>query len=274
MYSPRKRYRYDGSPTSIPYRGQKRWHMVFGLVFGVATVTWVFSGLLSMEPFDLRRDGAPVEPTSGVVRIPQAFGGRMQFGSFAGKDPRQALEQVANLQVKELEFTSIVGEPVYLATISGGASRIIPVDGDPIAELDHQAIIDLVTRAAGPELAEARVINQYDAYYLDRRRERPLPVILARLNDANLTRFYINPRNGRIAGGYQSGDWIERWAYHALHSFDFPWLYNYRPAWDIVVIAFMLGGTALCVTSLVLAWRVLGRTLRRRAAMDVLTDVT
>jgi hypothetical protein len=85
MYSPRKRYRYDGSPTSIPYRGQKRWHMVFGLVFGVATVTWVFSGLLSMEPFDLRRDGAPVEPTSGVVRIPQAFGGRMQFGSFAGK---------------------------------------------------------------------------------------------------------------------------------------------------------------------------------------------
>jgi hypothetical protein len=34
----------------------------------------------------------------------------------------------------------------------------------------------------------------------------------------------------------------------------------------------MAGGTALCVTSLVLAWRVLGRTLRRRVAMDVLTD--
>ena len=272
MYSPRKRYRNDGSPTSIPYRGQKRWHMVLGLVFGVATVTWVFSGLLSMEPFELRREGAPVEPTSGVVRIPQAFRGRMQFGSFAGKDPRQALEQVANLPVKELEFTSIVGEPVYLATLSGGASRIIPVEGDPIAELDHEAIIDLVKRAAGPELAEARVMNQYDAYYLDRRRERPLPVILARLNDANQTRFYINPRNGRIAAGYQSSDWIERWAYHGLHSFDFPWLYNYRPAWDIVVIVFMLGGTALCVTSLVLAWRVLGRTLRRSVAADVLTN--
>ena len=26
MYSPRKRYRYQGAPTSIPYRGQKRWH--------------------------------------------------------------------------------------------------------------------------------------------------------------------------------------------------------------------------------------------------------
>jgi hypothetical protein len=240
----------------------------------MAAVTWVFSGLLSMEPFDLRRPGAAVEPTSGVVRIPQAFRGRTPFGEFVGKDPRQALAQVANLQVKELEFTAIVGVPVYLAALGRGESRIIPVEGDPIAELDHQAIIDLVKRAAGAELAEARVLTQYDAYYLDRRRERPLPVILARLNDADRTRFYINPRNGRIESGYRAGDWIERWAYHGLHSFDFPWLYNYRPAWDIVVITFMVGGTALCVTSLVLAWRVLGRTLRRRAAMDALTDAT
>jgi hypothetical protein len=29
-----------------------------------------------------------------------------------------------------------------------------------------------------------------------------------------------------------------------------------------VVITFMLGGTALCVTSLILAWRVVGRQLR------------
>jgi hypothetical protein len=29
-----------------------------------------------------------------------------------------------------------------------------------------------------------------------------------------------------------------------------------------VVITFMVGGTALCVTSIVLAWRVLGRRLR------------
>jgi hypothetical protein len=33
--------------------------------------------------------------------------------------------------------------------------------------------------------------------------------------------------------------------------------------WDIVVITFMVGGTALCVTSLVLAWRVVGRKLKR-----------
>jgi hypothetical protein len=47
--------------------------------------------------------------------------------------------------------------------------------------------------------------------------------------------------------------------YHGLHSLDFPWLYKYRPLWDIVVITLMLGCTALCVTSLILTWQVLQR---------------
>jgi uncharacterized iron-regulated membrane protein len=35
---------------SIPYAGAMRWHYVTGVVFGVFTLTWAFSGLLSMEP--------------------------------------------------------------------------------------------------------------------------------------------------------------------------------------------------------------------------------
>ena len=34
----------------IPYTGWMRWHYITGLVFGVLALTWVFSGLLSMEP--------------------------------------------------------------------------------------------------------------------------------------------------------------------------------------------------------------------------------
>jgi len=63
-------------------------------------------------------------------------------------------------------------------------------------------------------------------------------------------------------GSYSSRDWVTRWAYHGLHSLDFPWLYNHRPLWDIVVITFMLGGAALSVTSVILAWRVLGMRIR------------
>ena len=102
-------------------------------------------------------------------------------------------------------------------------------------------------------------MDEYDAYYLDRRRERPLPVIYARMNDAVGTRFYVDPRTARVVGNYSQRNWVNRWLYHGLHSLDFPWLYNYRPLWDIVVITLMLGGTALCVTSLVLTYRVLAK---------------
>jgi hypothetical protein len=44
--------------ASIPYRGWMRWHYLFGAVFGVFALTWVFSGLLSMEPFDWTNVGA------------------------------------------------------------------------------------------------------------------------------------------------------------------------------------------------------------------------
>lgn len=268
MYSPRKRYRYAGAATGIPYRGQKRWHTLFGLIFGLGAATWAFSGMLSMDPFPTRTGGqAGGGRRGGGPGIPLALRGRgSEPSAFAAKHPREALAQLAGLGIKELELTSFAGEPVYLATLGRGDTRIIPVTGEPHASFDRQRIVDVVSKAAeaggGVEIS---VLDQYDLYYLDRRRERPLPVILARLNDAGHTRYYIDPKTARVVGTYSSRNWVSRWLYHGLHSLDFPWLYNHRPLWDIVVITFMAGGTALCVTSLILAWRVLGRSLVRQS---------
>jgi len=84
-------------------------------------------------------------------------------------------------------------------------------------------------------------------------------------------RYYIDPKTASVVATYSHRNWVSRNLYNGLHSLNFPWLYNYRPLWDIVVIFFMLGGTGLCVTSLVLAWRVLGRKLKHAQATDVLT---
>ncbi len=273
MYSPSKRYRYDGAPSSIPYRGQKRWHTVLGLLFGVATITYAFSGMLSMDPFpSLTAGGAPAE-RDGPPRpsIPQVLRGRMQLPAFAAKHPGEALRQLAGLPVKELELSSFAGDAVYMATLADGSTRIVPVQGEPQTEFDRARIVDLVTQASGGQV-ETSLLTQYDRYYLDRTRQRPLPVILAQLTDGNRTRYYIDPKTGRVVGGYDAGDWVNRWLYNGLHSLNFPWLYNYRPLWDIVVISLMLGGTALCVTSLILAWRVLGRKLARVLPSRSATD--
>jgi hypothetical protein len=158
---------------------------------------------------------------------------------------------------------------VYIATLGPGNTRVLTLDGQTRSGFDHGRIAAILTRAAAPAgLADLRELTQYDRYYLDRRRHRPLPVILARLNDADQTRYYIDPRTARLAGTYGAHDWVSRWLYHGLHSLDFPWLYDHRPAWDLVMIAFMLGGTALCVTSLILVWRVIGRSASRSFAAN------
>jgi len=87
-------------------------------------------------------------------------------------------------------------------------------------------------------------------------------IVAVQLDDPGHSRYYIDPKSARVVGGYSASNFLDRWLYHGLHSMNLPWLYNYRPAWDIVVAAFMFGGTALSVTSLVLAWQVLGRKLR------------
>jgi hypothetical protein len=191
--------------------------------------------------------------------------GRFDLASYAGRSPAEALAAIPDFGVKQLEFTSFAGQPVYLATGAGGRTRIVPVEGEPMDAFPQDDVIRVVREASGANLAELRVMDEYDAYYLDRRGQRPLPVIYARMNDAVGTRAYVDPKTARVVGSYSARGWVNRWLYHGLHSLDFPWLYKYRPLWDIVVITLMLGGTALCVTSIVLTWRVLARKLAAAA---------
>jgi hypothetical protein len=253
-FSPSARYRDAGKPTRLPYRGYKRQHAILGLAFGLSAATWALSGMLSMDPF-----GPVGGPGGGGRDIEQAMRDPLSMAAFAGRHPRDALAPVASLDVKELELASVGGEPVYLATLAGGSTRILALDGGVRSEFDRQRIDGLITKGAAPgRLAELSALTQYDRYYRDRRRRLPLPVLLARLDDADRTRYYIDPRTARVVGRYSSSEWVGRWLYHGLHSLDFPWLYNHRPAWDLVMIAFMIAGTALSVTSVVLAWRVVG----------------
>ncbi len=112
-------------------------------------------------------------------------------------------------------------------------------------------VLQIVQAAVQPgDIAETRVMTRYDAYYLDRHGNRPLPVLHVKLDDPEHTQLYIDYRSGRVVAQHSDrSSFMTRWLYHGLHSFDFPWLYNHRPAWDIVVLALMGGGLWLCSTS-------------------------
>ena len=258
MWSPSQRYRHNGQPTGVPYTGQKRLHTILGLFFGILAMTWAFSGMLSMEPFEF---AGPATKGGAARSIQQALTGKFDLAGYTSH-PATVLAELG--AVKEIEYASFAGRPVFHAKLASGETRVIPLSGAP------GDLPGIIRAAAGEKnIDEMRVIEQYDRYYLDRAFERPLPVIYVLLKDA--TRLYIDPKTARVVGRYSesTGAWVNRWLYHGLHSLDFPWLYNYRPAWDIVVLSLMLACVWLCWTSVVLSWRVLKRKLgSRRAASE------
>jgi hypothetical protein len=255
LYSPSKRFRFPDGPRSVPYSGQKRWHTILGLFFGLVTCTWAFSGMMSMSPF----------PEMTESRLPSLGaslrGGQFSLAAFAPKRPADAFAQIGReMQVKEIEYAMFDGKPVYLARETPLESRIVPVDGAPMREFGHDRILQLLARDAAPHrFAETRLVTDFEAYYVDRHGQRPLPVLFVRLDDEQGSMYYVDPKTARIVQRYGSESRWNRWLYNGLHSFDLPWLYRRRPAWDIFVMALMLGGTALCVTSLSIAWRRLKR---------------
>jgi hypothetical protein len=253
MLSPRSKYRHQGAPSMVPYSGPKRLHTILGLFFGILTMTWAFSGMMSMEPFEFEGP----KPSPAAQRVQRALaGGRFALDRYA-MHPRDVLAKLP-FAAKELTYTTYLGDPVWQAR-SEDQSQLFAAT--PI-DRSTERVQNVVANAAGEaEIASMEVLTAYDRYYLDRTKERPLPVIALQLKDS--TRLYIDPKTARVTGRYaeSTATWVNRWLYHGLHSLDFPWLYNNRPAWDILVLTLMLACVWLCWTSLQLTWRVLKRTL-------------
>jgi hypothetical protein len=260
IYSPSKYYVPSGRNSSIPYVGPKRWHMILGLIFGPLACTWAFSGMLSMDPFPRLQHG---DSDLGGVQLTKALRGSSgPLLAFNTLPPAGALLRISTkFGARELALVSVMGEPCYLATAAPNQTVVIPVVGQPKAEFNRESIVDAIQRVLSPhKVTEVRLVTQYEAYYLDRHDSLPLPVIFVRLDDAERSMYYIDPKTAQVIESYDSHSRWNRWLYHGLHSINFPCLYRNRPAWDIVVLALMIGGTALCITSLILAWRVVRRT--------------
>jgi PepSY-associated TM region len=269
VFSPAKQYSRRGAPSSIPYSGQKWWHDVLGLIFGLCACTWSFSGMLSMDPFPQLQEGS--SDATLDARLAEALRSSPPLEAFAAKSPQEALIQTgADFQAKELALISFAGEPFYLATADSHRTRVIPVSGsgpgpiggEPASEFSQDRIVNAIRGAAGPAtLTDLRQVTEYEAYYVDRKNQLPLPVIFVQFNDQDRSTYYIDPRTAQIVQSYNSHSRRNRWLYHGLHSLNFPWLYKHRPAWDIVMLSLMLGGASLSVTAIILAWRVLRRAI-------------
>lgn len=257
-----KRNPRPGKP-SVPYRGLMRWHYFAGASFGLVTVTWVFSGLLSMNPGGLNPSRAPSADQQAVMTgIDQPL--RIQDFNhtihFLGDD---AVE--ASLMHRH-------GEALNLVTHRDGSRAQWSARGNPAEWANLERL-----KALAPNLLptasvdDMQLLTRYDNYYYTRRPERgghPLPVLRVIFNDSANTWFHIDATTGRLMERSTTTNRVYRWLYNGLHSWDILWLWERRPLWDIAVISFSLGGFFLSILGVMVGWRRLRyrvRTKRQRA---------
>jgi hypothetical protein len=258
--APVRGYRLRDHQQWTPYSAWMRWHHYLGLVFGITTMLWVFSGLLSMDPWSW----SPSTAATRDQRLRLA-GGPIAAADLSAARIRRALEAFMPRMVKEIELVRFRGR--YYASAAEG---IVSIDQPHLGAAD-QLPPDLVVGAAAVVMPDAPIegmhwMEDYDAYYYDRSRRRSLPVLRVRYGDAERTWLYFDARHGTIARKEERLSRLNRWLYHGFHSFDFPFLYSRRPLWDIVVIILSLGGLFLSVTTLTAAWRRVRRGVRRFTA--------
>jgi hypothetical protein len=227
-----------------PYRGVFYWHHVTGLVFGVVALAFVASGLVSMHPWGFL-------DSSGIAG---------ERGRLEGSAPRWAAVrtsvnalQAHAIEAVHLSLSRSSGNLYWLATKADGSVARLDATGNP-APLGEPELTAAATLLAGTNvIAEQRLISEPDTYFLGSGGR--LPVYRVIINDAETTRYYLSASTGALLARVDANRRWNRWLFSAIHRLDFAAWVRMRPAWDIILIALMLGGSAVSATGVYLAVR-------------------
>jgi uncharacterized iron-regulated membrane protein len=255
---------YGRGKRKSPFRGIALWHHWTGLIFGIATLTWVVSGLASMQPWGWLESPGPGEELENLA-------GRPLDGDDAAA-LAQALAANPSPDVVSAEAAVRNGQP-YAILVRADGSRARAALPDlapaPLAEVELAAM----ARAAKPgvPIASARLIREGDAYHYSHHTEVVLPAYRVVYANADETRLYFDPRTGELVGYADAPSRAYRWWHYGLHRLDFAGL-NARPLWDIVMLPLIAGISLLCLLGVWMGWRRITRHERRPANRDKLCE--
>ena len=259
------RWRFAGrykSGRRSPYPGaMMRWHHATGLLFAAITFTWIFSGLMSMNPWHLFDSGA------APLRIAAMQGGPLLLPAQPAGVP--ALLAAAPASVRELRWTRTAGHTLVQATAPGELATLL----DAATARPHAwapgELEAAVARLLPDPVVRIDTLQAYDTHYYARAEhtmgggaDKPLPVLRVVFSDAQASWVHVDPHTGTVLGRTDSHRRLHRWLFAMLHSWDWLPLLNLRPLWDGVLIVLSLGGAVMSLTGIVIGWRRVALKLR------------
>jgi uncharacterized iron-regulated membrane protein len=229
-----------------PYRGLFYWHHLSGLVFGIFTLTFVVSGLVSMNPW-------------GFL---EGRGGAGEIGRLEGPIPTwgEVRASLAALQARSVNAVSLMTAPLggklfWLATDADGTVTRLDASGNAAPLLASELAAAAARIAGANGISTQGTLREEDAYYFSHHDQVVLPVYRIIANDAENTRYYLDPTSGALLQRADSDARWHRWLFAGLHRLDFAAWLRGRPVWDIIVIMLMVGGLAGSATGVYLAVR-------------------
>ena len=255
VYIGLRQFRTRHNSRRSPYRGWALWHHYAGLVFGLFTLTWLTSGLFSVNPFGvLEGRGFHVEHQrikGGVVNLEHAR-------AFVSAIPADDIPgSTVRLDV------SMVGGHIYAIASDKEGRRLRLNAGTLNPETLSGGFFAQAASIMRPDAAvtESSWLTEDDAYYFSHHDERRFPVFRIRYGDGE--RFYLDGVTGELSYAVdRERQWL-RWIFHALHRGDFSVLVRSRPVWDLMMWPLMLDVTVCALTGTWIGFQRVGRAVRR-----------
>jgi hypothetical protein len=225
-----------------PYRGLLLWHHVPGFIAGVFALTWVASGLISMNPWGFLE--STVQPRESTL--------------VTGREVKQAIAALSHLPLPtdwvSVDSAPLNGHLYLIATTAAGLRTRWDSQGSP-SPLRAPEVEQWVRTLTGSEVAP-ELLSHEDAYYFSHHRNIVvLPAYRAIAPDAEHTRYYIDAVSGSLLSVVDGNTRWYRWLHEGLHRMDFAASLRSRPLWDVVMWVLLCAVTTICCTGAILGIR-------------------
>lgn len=255
LYIGIRQYRQRSNGKRSPYRGMALWHHYAGLIFGLLTLTWVFSGLFSMNPWGALEG-------EGIAAESHRLAGRF----LSWDDISTGVVNLQNLdrtpEAVRYEISTLAGEAQVIAYTREGFGERLQLNSLQPSSLSTAQLRALAEELQpGSEIINAELITASDSYYYNHHEQREFPVYRVEFNDNELRRYYLSAVNGSIVRKVDRDARWYRWIFYGLHRGDFSALLRSRPLWDLFMVTLLLGVTVVCFTGTVMGWRRIKRDI-------------
>jgi len=247
----------EGGPS--PYRGSALWHHYTGLFFGIFVLTWVVSGLFSMNPWGLLEgegaggETARLRGTELQWQDVKAFAARLPELRMPAESVRlEGFAQAGEFRV--MIHDALAGRERF----DGRTLRAAPVTDSEWMAIPQQLL-------PGEVVASAGWLESEDAYYYDHHQKLVYPVYRVVFDNPGRSRYYFDAVSGELVRKVDGEQRWQRWLFLGLHRGDFTTWLRSRPVWDIFMWVLMLGVTVSTVTGAYMGIRRFGgpRRIRR-----------